>query len=385
LTFVFLLFPAVPSLTAEPRGCVISVENELTMARPAETVVLQGPALMRCLPGEDLRKIRVQEENSGRDLLTQAIDLNQDGKADELVFQADFRAQETRRFSLSAGPVPLPGRDDFKVYGRFVRERFDDFAWENDRIAHRMYGAALETWELEPLASSTVDIWCKRTRRLVINDWYLTDHYHEDTGEGADFYSAGKSRGCGGSGIWENGKLQASRNFTTSKVLANGPLRLIFELAYAPWSVGGREVAEVKRITLDAGQNLNRFESTYRVYQRGGGNSPLTVALGIKKSEGSTFQSDLAQGWLRTWEPVQKGQAGNVGCGIVVAPESMVEAREAEGNYLVIARADSQQKIVYRAGFGWDRSGDFSTEAAWAEYLQNAALKLNSPLKIQFP
>jgi hypothetical protein len=82
---------------------------------------------------------------------------------------------------------------------------------------------------------------------------------------------------------------------------------------------------------------------------------------------------------------VQKGQAGNVGCGIVVAPESMVEAREAEGNYLVIARADSQQKIVYRAGFGWDRSGDFSTEAAWAEYLQNAALKLNSPLKIQFP
>lgn len=33
----------------------------------------------------------------------------------------------------------------FKAYGRFNRERFDDFAWGNDKIAHRTYGKALET------------------------------------------------------------------------------------------------------------------------------------------------------------------------------------------------------------------------------------------------
>ena len=32
------------------------------------------------------------------------------------------------------------------VYGRFVRERHDDFTWENDLVAHRMYGTDLETW-----------------------------------------------------------------------------------------------------------------------------------------------------------------------------------------------------------------------------------------------
>ena len=38
-------------------------------------------------------------------------------------------------------------------------------------------------------------------RKLVVNDWYMTDDYHQDHGEGADLYGVGKSRGCGGLGI----------------------------------------------------------------------------------------------------------------------------------------------------------------------------------------
>ena len=64
-----------------------------------------------------------------------------------------------------------------------------------------MYGAALETWKQEPLTSSGLDVWVKRTPRLIINDWYMVDDYHRDTGEGADLYSVGRTRGCGGSGL----------------------------------------------------------------------------------------------------------------------------------------------------------------------------------------
>jgi hypothetical protein len=64
-----------------------------------------------------------------------------------------------RRYELTVGDRVVYKRDDFKAYGRFVRERRDDFAWENDRVAHRMYGAALETWAQEPLTSSAVDAW----------------------------------------------------------------------------------------------------------------------------------------------------------------------------------------------------------------------------------
>ena len=106
-----------------------------------------------------------------------------------------------------------------------------------------MYGAALETWDEEPLTGSGVDVWCKRTRRLVVNDWYMTDTYHDDHGEGADFYSAGRTRGCGGTGLWRDGKLYTSRNFRKSRVLAAGPLRLVFELQYDPFDAGGASVA----------------------------------------------------------------------------------------------------------------------------------------------
>src|SRR5262249_10233805 len=160
---------------------------------------------------------------------------------------------ETKTFTVGIGRKHEYTRDDFKAYGRFVRERFDDFAWENDLIAHRAYGKALETWKGEPLTSSAIDIWSKRTPKMVINEWYMVDNHHADAGEGADFYSAGASRGCGGTGIWAADKLWTSKNFVDSRVLANGPIRVVFELVYDPFDVNGTKVSEVKRISLDAG------------------------------------------------------------------------------------------------------------------------------------
>ncbi len=207
--------------------------------------------------------MHVTDDATGKEVLAQPIDTNDDGTFEEVVFQADLGAKATRTFSLSVGGRQVYTRDQFKAYGRFVRERRDDYAWENERTAHRIYGKALETWAQEPLTSSSVDVWFKRTRRLIINDWYMVDDYHRDNGEGADMYSAGKSRGCGGNGVWAGGKLYPSTNFVDSRSLANGPIRVMFELTYPAWDANGARITEVKRITLDAGQNFNRFESRY--------------------------------------------------------------------------------------------------------------------------
>ena len=40
------------------------------------------------------------------------------------------------------------------------------------------------------------------------------------------------SRGCGGNGLWADEKLWLSKNFVASRVLANGPIRVLFELTY---------------------------------------------------------------------------------------------------------------------------------------------------------
>jgi hypothetical protein len=328
---------------------------------------------------KDVRTVHVRDSRTGTDLLTQAVDANDDGTFDELIFQADLAPGETRSFALAAGERRIAKKEEFRAYGRFVRERRDDFAWENDLVAHRMYGAALETWAQEPLTSSTIDVWVKRTRRLVINDWYMVDDYHRDTGEGADFYSAGKSRGCGGSGIWRNGRLYVSANFRGSRMLANGPIRVTFELEYDPWDAGGSLVSETKRISLDAGSHLNRMQSTYRQAPAG-----AAVGVGIKNSTASVAVASAGTGVLRTWEPITaSGQSnGSLGCAVLLSPGATVEPVQADGNYLAVAPLEGNS-LVYAAGSAWDRSGAMPDVAAWDAYLARESARLRAPVVVR--
>jgi hypothetical protein len=366
---------AAPGRTAAP-AAVATAKNPIDLARPSETIVLSASDLQRALGVDDIRTVHVADGTGGQEILTQAVDLDDDGKSDQLVFQADFAPRQSRAFGLKSGERLVYTRDQFKAYGRFVRERRDDFAWENDRIAHRMYGAALETWAQEPLTSSGVDVWTKRTRRLVINDWYMVDDYHRDTGEGADMYSVGKSRGCGGTGIWTGGQLAVSKNFRNSRSIANGPIRVMFELDYEPWSAGAVTVKETKRITLDAGQNLDRFESFYTATPQ----RPVQHAAGIKKAADAQVAFSKDSGVLRTWEAI-KG-AGFLGCGVVVDPAAVRGTQEADGNLLVTTDVMPGKPVVYYAGFGWDRSGDFADMAAWDRYLDQYSRRLRSPIEV---
>jgi hypothetical protein len=240
-----------------------------------------------------------------------------------------------------------------------------------------MYGKALETWAQEPLTSSSVDVWFKRTRRLVINEWYMVDDYHRDTGDGADLYSAGRSRGCGGNGIWDAGKLYTSANFVDSKVLANGPIRVMFELTYPAFDAAGARVTEIKRITLDAGHNLNRFESRYA----GTPAVPKMQAAGIKKAPGSQVAQDRARGVLRTWEPV-KADGSAFGCGVIVDPAQLTEFAEIDGNVVAVTAMSAGSEVTYYAGSAWNKGGDVQSVEAWDGYLAQAAQRIRSPLAV---
>ena len=356
----------------------LRVTNPTDAARPMETVEVAAAVLAgRVAPG-DLSRMVVTNERSGRDVLSQAVDEDGDGAFDRLVFQADFAPGEAREFRLERAEGRKPRREDYRVYARFVRERQDDFAWENDRVAFRIYGPALETFTKEPLTSSAVDAWSKRTRRLVLNDWYLVDDYHRDHGEGGDFYSAGRTRGCGGSGLMVDGALAVSKNFRSSRVLANGPLRVVFEVSYPEWERAGLKVTEVKRVTLDAGSHFNRFESFYTT------DGDVTWAAGIRKAKGVVPRVDRELGVVRTWEHLTNyGDNGWLGCGLVLAPAAIVDVREEAGNQLVVARTPTGQPATWYAGSGWDRSGDFHDVTAWDRYIDAFAARLRSPLAVE--
>ncbi|HKW18873.1 MAG TPA: DUF4861 domain-containing protein [Terriglobales bacterium] len=357
---------------------IVTVRNPSGIARPSETISVPASKLKQAMSIEDIRRVHVRDSGSGKELLTQAVDDDGDGKYDELIFQTDLAPNETRKFEVSVGERRIPTVQEFKAYGRFVREREDDFAWENDRIAHRTYGKALETWPQEPLTSSAIDVWTKRVPRLVINDWYMVDDYHRDHGEGGDFYSAGNSRGCGGNGIWANNRLYPSANFVDSRVLANGPIRVAFELTYPAWDAAGARVSETKRISLDAGQNFDRFESHY-TFEGQSGN--LQGAIGIRKGTDAQSSNSREKGTMRTWEKL--GDHGQLGCAVVLDPSTITGFTEDQKNFLVTVKTPADHVISYYAGFGWSNAG-FAKPEDWERYVSDYAARTKAPVEVTF-
>ena len=368
-------------LWAKAVSLTVTAINKLPLARASQTIELTA-AQLAPLGAKDLATVHVQDA-AGKELLAQAVDTDGDAyrKTDLVIFQADFAANETKTFTVTVGKKQEFSKGQFKAFGRFVRERFDDFAWENDRIAHRTYGKALETWEGEPLASSTIDIWSKRTAKMVVNDWYLSDDYHTDHGDGADFYSAGPSRGCGGNGLWAADRLWTSRNFVNSRVLANGPIRVVFELEYAPFQVDNISVSEVKRITLDAGSQLDRFQSFYKQFTRPGQSQKLTAGIGLKKTSGEQVEANAERGWLLKWEKVEKN-AGNQGLALIIDPKTFDKQTEDKLNQLLLVKVSEKDVVSYWAGFAWDKAGQITTAEAWKKYVDEFAQGIASPIQV---
>lgn len=379
IVLLVILLATNAFLLAQSPTAIMTVKNPINVNRTSETIVLNADQLRNSLKVDDVRKIHIRDDASGKDVFTQAVDNNDDGKFDDYIFQTDIGPNASKTFTLSVGTRRVPSKDDFKAYGRFVQERRDDYAWENDRIAHRVYGKELETWPQEPLTSSGVDVWTKRTPRLVINEWYMTDDYHHDHGDGADMYSVGKSRGCGGNGIYVDGKLYPSANFVRSHSFANGPIRVMFELEYPTWDANGVQVSEVKRITLDAGQNFDRFESHYKI--QGDHGKDVMHAVGIKQGSGATVSTKADAGTLRTWENVQE-DGSQLGCAVVVTPDQLVKFTEDAGNHLAVTKLPENGVVSYYTGFGWNKSGQFAGVEEWDRYVADWAERMKAPVQV---
>ena len=154
-----------------------------------------------------------------------------------------------------------PAEISTKTYGRFVPERADDFAWENDKIAFRTYGKALE---LTPKQNAYgIDVWVKSTDRMVINERYARGKYHEDHGDGMDYYHVGYTLGAGNCAPFVKDSIWYSKNYSRYEILDNGPLRTTFRLYFDAWNVDGHTVDGTKTISLDAGSQLNKIEVRY--------------------------------------------------------------------------------------------------------------------------
>jgi hypothetical protein len=381
---------------AAANGATVTVTHDLDSARPAEIVSIPFADVAAVMPEARMYHLVVRDAK-GKPLSAQITNYEHDHrgvKYDDLVFSYNFKAGEKRAtFTLENLPAATPP-EPACVYARFVPERLDDIAWENDRIAHRMYGTALNTPAagMERLRGSGIDVWGKRVTYPVIDRWYAKGHdqFHKDgEGEGLDLYSIGGSRGAGGTGIWDGTKLWTSDNFAGQQVLSNGPRRAAFRLTYAPFDAGAAGAAtEVKQFTVDCGRNFDAITSTFHF--NGGAQ---TVALGITEHaavEGfpaAVLTRDPDGRWMSFWE---ENKDGGLGVAVLLEKDATPAGFAYEppaqkpgyGNNLLLVKARDGAPIRYYAGAGWTGSRQFADRAAWEAYVQDFAARIAHPLTI---
>jgi pectinesterase len=376
----------------------ITVSNESGLARPSETIAVPWSKVNEALPHAMIQHISVKDA-AGHEVPFQVTNVAPESKDPQyigvaygdLLFQHDFSAGEkSASFTVEkteAVSPPFPT----KAFARYVPERLDDFAWENDRIGHRTYGPALAAPDTEKrgkevLVTSGLDVWCKRVSYPIVDRWYNKghDHYHHDEGEGMDMYQVGTSRGCGGTGVWDGSKLWVGRNYRTWKVIANGPVRAIFELTYEAWDANGVKVSEVKRFTVDAGHNLDQIDSTFTF----DGPQELTVAVGLNKNNADKGQNPTVKvtknsdtsGWLSQWTTQEKND--ELGTAVVIPAPAFAGFAEDKANELVLAKVTSGKPLRYYVGAGWTRSGQFASQQDWEAYVAAEGARAKSPVKV---
>jgi hypothetical protein len=377
----------------------VNVANPLEVDRDNETVEVSWGLIQ-----ERIGEVAPQEvavlNRQGESLPLQVLYKGQpDPQA--VIFQVNVPAKGSAAYVVKRGKAAAQPSDS-KTAARLVPERMDDFVWENNRIAYRMYGPALMKVDGP---SNGIDVWCKRTESLIADKWYAADlsgkaSYHQDHGEGLDGYKVGRTLGCGALAPYVDNRLALGNNFAVSKVLDAGAIRTSFELTYAPLEVAGTPVVEVRRISLDANAQLNRISEMF--ISAGDMEVAAGIVLKNNKAPATVATADPAykpllapeKGYVTYAEQADALKSDTTNNGViytaVIFPGGMNNAKLEENHLLATGSYKANQPFTYYSGAGWSKATTedgqlrFPTEKTWQEYIDVEALKLRNPLALSF-
>lgn len=350
----------------------ILVKNTLKIDRNAEMVELKI-----CNKTADIFKNQfVLKNNDGKEIPYQLI-RNDKNEVTGMIFQADVKAKSSAVYSVSVGK---PATVSFKTFARFVPERKDDFAWENDLAAYRMYGPALA----KENPSNGIDLWLKRTDDTIVSKRYRDElqnglTYHVDRGNGLDCYKVGHTLGAGGIAPYLNGKLLVGDHYSRFVIKENGPLRSVFTLYYDKVKVGSDNISQEITITTIAGTLLNKAEVKYS-----GKSETIELAAGIFTHDNKGAKhTNLKAGTIAYAEDAvsdAKIPSGRNYVGVFI-PTKVSESKEQDNHLLLTANYKPDSKFVYYFGGGWSK-WKFETDKDWFEAVDKFSLTTKSPLKV---
>ena len=381
--FTFLpLLTLLFSCNQEEKNTTVIVKNSLDFERSFEVIELQ----LSDLKVDDFYSVGIKNKKTGELQVTQLVDVDGNGTMDKILFQPKIPANSTINFEVVTISETEKPKAPELCYSRFVPERTDDYTWENNKVAFRVYGPVAQKMKEDNIKggtlSSGVDAWLKRVEYPIINKWYKkytegTGTYHKETGEGLDDFHVGISRGVGGIAVKVDSLYYFSKNYTKWKTITNGPLRTSFYLEYESWNAAGNKITESKTITLDLGNNLSKFSTNIN------GTNNVSAGLTLHEKDGEV-SANPENGWVSYWQPHADSELGTA----IIATKSTFkgfEKYDVETKDLSNAYAHlnvNNNSVVYYAGFGWKKSKQFNSKQDWENYLNRFSKQINNPLEV---
>ena len=255
-----------------------------------------------------------------------------------------------------------------KVMARYVPERSDDFVFENNLIAGRFYGEALEGNPTSP----GIDVWVKLPGKLVANDWYKgamedPDYYHHDHG-GKDCYKVAVSLGGGASAPFIEGELcLPPTNYRSYEMLEEGPDKVSFVLHYPEWQAAdGITVSLDKKVTVVADSYFCDVEDTYTFT----GADSLTIAAGVNRhpAQNTMLAEIIGSGCYALWEEASdqsiEPEDGQLGVAVVVPGSELCFVTSDDVHGVCLREVASGEPFRYKFGSCWSK-GDVKDADSW--------------------
>ena len=389
----------------DSKTVTVTVTNPLAMERSNEMVEVSMETITNRLGLADTAQIVVLDAD-GQQVPYQ---ITYDGK---VIFPATIAANGAATYTIQTG---TPEAFDVKACGKCYPERMDDMAWENDLVAFRAYGPALQAkgergfgYDLftkynttEPILEAMYAKELNKETRAKIAELKKTDpkaaaelsrerSYHIDHGYGMDCYAVGPTLGAGVSALMVNDTIIYPWCYKTQEVLDNGPLRFTVKLEFNPLAVkGDTAVVETRLITLDAGSHLNRTAVSYSNLKE---SLPIVTGIVLHEPDGAVV-ADAAGGYMTYVDPTTGPDNGKIFMGAAF-PAVVKEAKtvlfpieekkmrnNADGHVLVVSDYEPGADYVYYWGFAWDRA-DIKTAEAWNRYMADFAQKVRNPMTV---
>lgn len=393
----------------ESKTVTVTVANPLAVERSNEMIELSMAEISNCLNLADTAQIVVLDAE-GQQVPCQ---ITYDEK---LIFPATVAGNATAVYTVQTG---TPEDVEVKACGKCYPERLDDVAWENDLVAFRAYGPALQArgergygYDLftkynttEPVLESFYAKEVDKDARAKIAELKDTDpkaanelrnsiSYHIDHGFGMDCYAVGPTLGCGTSALMEGDTIVYPYCYRTQEILDNGPLRFTVKLEFNPLVVRGDSgVVETRVISLDAGSYLNKAVISYTNLKE---TMPVATGLVLREPDGVTM-ADAANGYITYVDPTTDRSGGNgkifVGAAfpaqvkdakvVLFQEKEKKERGGADGHVLAVSEYEPGSEYTYYWGSAWDKAA-IKTAEAWNEYISQYAQKVRTPLTVAY-